>query len=80
MVSVGNSCRASKGGFFNQARRRRILVLSRNKGETIIIDRDIRVTILNVSSSGQVRLGIAAPDCVSIDRLEIHERKQAKES
>ena len=55
-----------------------MLVLSRKMGETIVIDGDIRVTILGVSGRGgnpQIRIGVEAPDDVSIDREEIHLRK-----
>lgn len=49
------------------------LVLSRNVGETIIIDDDIKVTVLGVRGN-QVRLSVEAPDDVGIWREEIYER------
>ena len=55
-----------------------MLVLSRRIGQTIIIDGDIRITVLGVNGN-QVRLGCDAPDDVIIDREEIHQRKLAEE-
>lgn len=51
-----------------------MLVLSRRTAETIVIDGAIRVTVLSVHGD-RVRLGIAAPPSVSIDRHEVHERR-----
>ena len=52
-----------------------MLVLTRRVDEAIVIRGDImRVTVLAVHGT-QVRLGIQAPDTVSIDREEIRERK-----
>ena len=52
-----------------------MLVLTRRLGEEIVIDGDIRVTVVAISP-GKVRLGITAPAHVAIDRLEVHERKE----
>ena len=47
-----------------------MLVLSRREGESIVIDGDIRVTVLK--SNGKVtRLGIEAPKKVPIRRSEL---------
>jgi len=43
--------------------------------ESIVIGPDIRITVLGIKGN-QVRLGIAAPSDVVIDREEIHHRKQ----
>ncbi len=51
-----------------------MLVLTRRIGETIVVDGDIRVTIVSVKGD-KVRVGIAAPDFVRVDREEIHERR-----
>jgi carbon storage regulator len=51
-----------------------MLVLTRKFGETIVIDHDIRVTVLEVKGD-RVRLGIAAPPQVVVDRQEVHERR-----
>lgn len=47
-----------------------MLVLSRKIGETIIINDQIRVTVLAVQAN-QVRLGFSAPADVSIIREEL---------
>ena len=54
-----------------------MLVLSRKRGETIVIDDRIRVTVEGISG-GRVRLSISAPADVSVDREEIWWRKQAE--
>ena len=47
-----------------------MLALSRKKGESIVIDNDIEITILEVKGD-QVKLGIKAPKSVPIYRKEI---------
>jgi carbon storage regulator len=47
-----------------------MLVLSRKRNETIVIDGDIRIIVLDIRGN-QVRLGIEAPDSVSILRQEL---------
>lgn len=47
-----------------------MLVLSRKKGETIMIGNDIELTVLEVLSDG-VKLGISAPKEVGILRKEL---------
>ena len=51
-----------------------MLVLSRRVGEEIVIDGDIRVTIVAVRGD-RVRVGITAPPSVPVDRQEIHQRR-----
>ena len=51
-----------------------MLVLSRKVNEAIIIGGDIAITVLSIHGD-QVRLGIRAPDHVSIDRGEVRKRK-----
>jgi carbon storage regulator len=52
---------------------RKMLVLSRKRDQSIVIDGNIRVTVLNVK--GQVvRLGFEAPNDVTIVRSEIAHR------
>ncbi len=51
-----------------------MLVLTRRLGEEIVIDGDIRVTVVAIKGN-QVRLGITAPKCVTVDRGEVHERR-----
>jgi len=52
-----------------------MLVLARKIGETIIVNNNIRITVVDIRG-GHVRLGIAAPDEVTVDRQEIHEKRQ----
>ena len=47
-----------------------MLVLSRKKGETIMIGNDIELTVLEVLADG-VKLGISAPKEVGILRKEL---------
>lgn len=54
-----------------------MLVLSRRIGEELVIDGDIRVTVVEVRGS-VVRLGISAPKSVSVLRKEIVDRKLAE--
>lgn len=49
-----------------------MLVLSRKKGQSIMIGRDIEVSIVDVQGD-QVRLGINAPRDVAIHRKEVYE-------
>jgi len=51
-----------------------MLVLSRRPGEEIIIDGNIRVTVVSVKGD-RIRIGIAAPDNVTVDRAEVHMRR-----
>ena len=53
-----------------------MLALSRKKGEAIVINNDIEVTILEVKGD-QVKLGIKAPKEVPIYRSEVYEQIQA---
>jgi carbon storage regulator len=56
-----------------------MLVLTRRVGETIVIDHEIRVTIVSVRGE-RVRLGITAPRLIQVDREEIHERRTESQS
>ena len=54
-----------------------MLVLSRKCGETIVIDGG-RITVTVVEIRGdKVRIGVAAPRDVQVDRQEVHQEKQA---
>ena len=54
-----------------------MLVLQRRAGESIIIDGNIRVTIYpHPSGRKQYSVHIDAPRSVTVDREEIHIRKQ----
>lgn len=49
-----------------------MLVLSRKKNESIIINDDITVTIVEIRGD-KVRLGVEAPKEVPVHRNEVHE-------
>jgi carbon storage regulator len=51
-----------------------MLVLSRKPGESVMINRNVRVVVVEVRGD-KVRLGIEAPKDVDVDRLEIFQRK-----
>lgn len=51
-----------------------MLVLTRRMAETIVIDNEVRVTVLEVKGD-RVRIGIAAPSTVLVDRQEVQERR-----
>ena len=55
-----------------------MLVLSRKIGERLVIGDDITVTILKASGN-QVRVGIDAPNEVSVHREEIYEKSRHEE-
>lgn len=52
-----------------------MLVLSRRVGETVIVNDEIQITVVE-AKGGKIRLGITAPANVPIDRLEVHQRRQ----
>jgi carbon storage regulator len=51
-----------------------MLVLTRRVGEEIVIDGNIRVTIVAINGN-KIRLGIDAPPSVPVDRKEVHDRR-----
>lgn len=52
-----------------------MLVITRKTGEAVAIGEDIKVTVLSVQGK-QVKLGISAPDKVSVFREEVFKRVQ----
>ena len=56
-------------------RRNKMLVLSRKKNESIIINDDITIVVVEIRGD-KVRLGIEAPKEVSIHRNEVYEAIQ----
>lgn len=50
-----------------------MLVLSRRLGEEVVIGGTIRLTIV-ATSGGRVRIGIAAPPSVAVNRKEVQDR------
>lgn len=50
-----------------------MLVLSRRVDESLLIDKVIKITVLDIKG-GQVRLGITAPESIKIHREEVFNR------
>lgn len=50
-----------------------MLILTRRIGENVMIDDNIQVAVLSVKGN-QVRLGITAPEAISVHREEIYNR------
>ncbi len=50
-----------------------MLILTRRVGETVMIGDEVTVTVLRVKGN-QVRLGVNAPNSVSVQREEIFHR------
>ncbi len=53
-----------------------MLVLSRQRGESIMIGGNVEVSIIDIRGN-KVRLGITAPREIEVDRKEIYEKKEA---
>ena len=56
-----------------------MLILTRKVGETINIGDDVKVTVLGVKGN-QARIGIDAPEAISVHREEIYEKIQNEKS
>lgn len=56
-----------------------MLILSRRIGESLQIGEDVKVRVLSVNDD-QVKLGIDAPQDVSVYREEIYQKIQAEKS
>jgi len=54
-----------------------MLILSRKPNESIILKDDIKITVLGIKGN-QVRIGIQAPNNVSVHREEIYIRIQTE--
>jgi len=52
-----------------------MLILTRRVGEILIIDDDIEVQILGIKGN-QIRVGIDAPQEISVHRQEVYKRIQ----
>lgn len=55
-----------------------MLVLTRHVGEQLVIAGNIIVTVVGMEGN-KVRLGIAAPKSVRVDRAEVHDRRLAEQ-
>jgi len=53
-----------------------MLILTRNKNESVIIDDNFRIIVLS-DRHGQIKLGIEAPEDVEIWREEIYEKLES---
>jgi carbon storage regulator len=56
-----------------------MLVLTRRIGESIVVDDNIRISVVSIGG-GKVRLAIDAPAEIPVNRLEVHERILAGKS
>ena len=54
-----------------------MLVLSRQRDESIMIGDDVVITIVDIRGD-KVRLGIEAPQDIPVHRQEVYERDQAR--
>lgn len=55
-----------------------MLILSRKKGESIMISTDICITILK-NLDGTVDVGISAPKSIPVNRLEVFNKSKTQE-
>lgn len=60
--------------WLRKKRRNSMLVLTRRLGESIVIGDDIIIRVLDIN--GQVKLGIEAPQNISVHRAEIYAKIQ----
>lgn len=52
-----------------------MLIVTRKVGQVVVLGEDeIRVTLVEILPGGQVRLGIDAPEEVTVHRAEVYQR------
>lgn len=54
-----------------------MLVLSRRFNQSIMIGKDIRVTVVGIGRDGRVRIGVTAPKDVPVNRQEVQDEIDA---
>ncbi len=64
-------------GNSNETQAKRVLYLTRKVGETIVINDEIRVTVVEIRGKS-IKLGFTFPPDVSVLREELYERIQAE--
>lgn len=53
-----------------------MLILTRKMGESLLVGDDVEITVLSIRGN-QVKLGVKAPQDISVHRQEIYERIKA---
>jgi carbon storage regulator len=51
-----------------------MLALTRKTGQEIVIDGQTSIRVLAIEGN-KIRIGICAPEWISVDRREVHERR-----
>lgn len=70
-ICAEDFCQAFKiGGLVKRAKERTMLVLSRKKNESIVINDDITIVVVEIRGD-KVRLGVEAPKEVPVHRREV---------
>ncbi len=52
-----------------------MLILTRKLGESVVIGDNIIITVSDIKN-GQIKLGIDAPKCVTVNREEVYKKDQ----
>ena len=55
-----------------------MLILTRGIGDSVVIDGDIVVTVVDIKQTGAVKLGITAPKSVPVYREEVYSRMRTE--
>jgi len=71
-LRVAPAGRPRKGDPANQTKEWTMLVLSRKKNESIVINNDITIVVVEIRGD-KVRLGVEAPKEVPVHRREVYE-------
>jgi carbon storage regulator len=68
----GRTPRGCRASVFTHCKEAAVLVLSRQRDETIMIGNDIEVTVVDIRGD-KVRLGINAPKDITVHRKEVYD-------